>query len=104
MGSLFYLEFSVCAATKHRSSGNLCIKYHLLEFLPSQIVFVNIKFCVSSLMIKVFGMGLCVLGRFPLLLLFFYIYIIYIMTGHGGFEMFCTVCEALSRPSSRVST
>lgn len=71
-----------------------------LNSFPSQIVFVNIEFCVPSLMIKVFGTGLCVLGRFPLLLLFFFFNIIYIMTGHGGFEMFWTVCEALSRPSS----
>lgn len=69
-----------------------------LNSFPSQIVFVNIEFCVSSLMIKVFGMGLCVLGRFLYYSCFFFI--IYIMTGHGGFEMFWTVCEALSRPSS----
>lgn len=43
-----------------------------LNSFPSQIIFVNMEFCVSGLLIKVFGMGVCVLGRFPLLLLLFY--------------------------------
>lgn len=64
-----------------------------LNSFPSQIVFINIEFCVSGLVVKVFGTGLCVLGRFPLLLL---VFIIYIMTGHSGFEMSWTVCEAPS--------
>lgn len=68
-----------------------------LNSFPSQIVFINMEFCVSGLVIKVLGTGLCVLGRFPLLLL---VFIIYIMTGHGGFEMPWTVWKALSRPES----